>query len=419
MKPLAERMRPKILADVVGQEHLTSEGKILHNAIKTGHLPSMIFWGPPGVGKTTLAQLLGNELKRKVFQLSAISAGVKDIRDIIHQAENSKFFNSQSPILFIDEIHRFNKSQQDALLGAIEKGTVILIGATTENPSFEINNALLSRAQVQILNPMNQDSLQKILEAAIQKDELFKNKIVKISETDSLFYYSGGDARKLCNILEIIGSNSEDQIEINNTLVGQLIQKNIDQYDKGGELHYDLISAFIKSMRGSDPDAALYWLARMMAGGEDPNFITRRMVILAAEDIGLANPNALLIAQAAQQTLHMIGWPEGRIILSEAVIYLACSPKSNSAYMAIEKAIELAKKFNNLAVPLHLRNAPTSLMKNLGYGEDYKYAHHYEGNFVAQDHLPDELRNIDIYIPGNNTQEEKLNEFIRTRKFKE
>ncbi|NOT38332.1 MAG: replication-associated recombination protein A [Saprospiraceae bacterium] len=415
MKPLAERMRPRTLSEVIGQEHLTSEGKILFNAIQTGHLPSLIFWGPPGVGKTTIAQLLGTELKRKVFQLSAISAGVKDIREVIQQAENSKFFNSLAPILFIDEIHRFNKSQQDALLGAIEKGSFILIGATTENPSFEINNALLSRAQVQILNPMTDEALDKILKHVIANDEIFKNKKIEIEQTESLFYYSGGDARKLCNILEILGSSKEEIIKINNEIVSQLIQKNIDQYDKGGELHYDIISAFIKSLRGSDPDAALYWMARMIAGGEDPNFITRRMVILAAEDIGLANPNALLIATAAQQSLAMIGWPEGRIILSEAVIYLACSPKSNSAYLAIEKAIESARINNHLPVPLHLRNAPTSLMKNLGYGENYKYAHDYAGNVVAQDYLPEEIKNEKFYTPGKNSQEQKLSEYIKPK----
>ncbi len=419
MIPLAERMRPKKLVDVIGQEHLTAKGKILHNAIQTGFLPSLIFWGPPGVGKTTIAQLIGNELKRKVFQLSAISAGVKDIREIIAQADQQKFFNSPPPILFIDEIHRFNKSQQDALLGAIEQGKFILIGATTENPSFEINNALLSRAQVQILNSLDTEALNKILHQVIERDQIFKNKKIVLEETDSIFYYSGGDARKLCNILELVGSNTNETIIINNKIINELITQNIDQYDKGGELHYDIISAFIKSIRGSDPDAALYWIARMMAGGEDPNFITRRMVILAAEDIGLANPNALLIAHAAQQSLHLIGWPEGRIILSEAVIYLACSPKSNSAYLAIEKAIETARQFNHLPVPLHLRNAPTSLMKNLGYGSDYKYAHDYQGNYVHQKHLPEELVNTRFYIPGNNSQEEKLTEFIRKKKKEE
>ncbi|MCC6815610.1 MAG: replication-associated recombination protein A [Saprospiraceae bacterium] len=416
MKPLAERMRPIKLSEVVGQEHLTSEGKILSNAVSSGYLPSMIFWGPPGVGKTTIAQLLGTELKRKVFHLSAISSGVKEIRETIYQAENEKFFNSPSPILFIDEIHRFNKSQQDSLLAAVEQGKVVLIGATTENPSFEINNALLSRAQVQILKPLDAESLQKILTKIISIDDLFKSKNIFLKETEALFHFSGGDARKLCNIMELIGSSTLKEIVINNDFINQLIQNNIDQYDKGGELHYDLISAFIKSMRGSDPDAALYWLARMMAGGEDPNFITRRMLILAAEDIGLANPNALLIAQAAQQSLSVIGWPEGRIILSEAVIYLCCSPKSNSTYLAIEKAIETARTYNNLPVPLHLRNAPTSLMKNLGYGKDYQYAHHFKDNYVNQEHLPKEILHIKFYEPGKNSNEEKLTEFIQSTK---
>ncbi|MEP7197614.1 MAG: replication-associated recombination protein A [Saprospiraceae bacterium] len=408
MYPLAERMRPKRLQDVIGQEHLTTEGKVLYNAVKTRYLPSVIFWGPPGVGKTTLARLLSTELNREVYSLSAISAGVKDIREILSNAEQKKLFSGATPILFIDEIHRFNKSQQDSLLAAIEKGVIVLIGATTENPSFEVNNALLSRAQVYILNALEDKSLLRILDHILKTDELFANKKIELKETTALLYLSGGDARKLCNIMELIGNSESTEIVVTDEMVSNIVNNNIAQYDKDGELHYDIISAFIKSVRGSDPNAALYWFARMLQAGEDPNFISRRLLILAAEDIGLANPNALLIAQAAQSAVHLIGWPEGRIILSEAIIYLACSAKSNSAYMAIEEAIVLAKQHPNLSVPLHLRNAPTKLMKNIGYGENYKYGHNYNGNFVSQSYLPEEISDIKFYNPSDNETEKKI-----------
>ncbi|MDQ3143093.1 MAG: replication-associated recombination protein A [Bacteroidota bacterium] len=413
MTPLAERMRPKKLDEIVGQRHLIGPGKVLRIAIEQNHIPSIILWGPPGVGKTTLALILAEELKRPFYTLSAVSAGVKDVREIISLAQSKRFFNSPSPILFIDEIHRFNKSQQDALLGAVEKGTIVLIGATTENPSFEVNSALLSRAQVYTLEPLQPEDLLKLSQQIIQKDILFENKKITISESGQLIALSNGDARKLCNILELIGNLSEDEIIVTDELVINLVQQNIAIYDKAGEMHFDLISAFIKSIRGSDPNAALYWMARMIEGGEEVRFIARRLIILAAEDIGLANPNALLIANATQQTVDFVGWPESRIILSEAVIYLACSPKSNSAYMAIEKALSLARSEGNQPVPLHLRNAPTSLMKNLNYGQNYIYGHEYTDNFQPQEYFPDNLKNSNLYDPGQNPSEERFRQSLK------
>ncbi|MFN8280832.1 MAG: replication-associated recombination protein A [Saprospiraceae bacterium] len=413
MIPLAERMRPRTLQHVMGQAQLTGPGKVLSDAIRTGYLPSIILWGPPGVGKTTIAHLIGHELARPVFTLSAISAGVREVREVIALAEKSRVDRGATPILFIDEIHRFNKGQQDALLGAVEKGLVTLVGATTENPSFEVNNALLSRAQVYVLNPLDDESLLSITKRIILEDELFSAKAVELKETSALFELSGGDARKLCNIMEMIGHSPGMEIQVTDELVRNLVSQNIAQYDKGGELHYDIISAFIKSVRGSDPNAALYWFARMLQGGEDPNFICRRLVILACEDIGLANPNALLIAQAAQQAVHLIGWPEGRIVLSEAIIYLSSSPKSNSAYLAVENAIAAAAKHPKEPVPLHLRNPVTGLMKKFEYGKNYQYGHQYKGNFIPQQYLPDALREDKYYEPGKNATENKILENLK------
>jgi putative ATPase len=412
--PLAERMRPKSLDDIVGQQHLLSPRSVLRKAIETGRIPSMIFWGPPGVGKTTLARVIAQEAKRPFFALSAINSGVKDIREVISKAKNQRFFDRPNPILFIDEIHRFSKSQQDALLGAVEDGTLTLIGATTENPSFEVISALLSRCQVYILKHLLKEDLLSLVHRAVEKDEDLKRREFNFKETDALLQYSGGDARKLLNIIELADSQSSDNVvTIDNGSVRELIQRNIAIYDKGGEQHYDIASAFIKSIRGSDPHAAVYWLARMIEGGEDIKFIARRLVILSAEDVGLANPNALLMANACASAVQFIGYPEGRIILSQTVIYLAVSPKSNSAYEAINTAQRLVQETGPLNVPLHIRNAPTQLMKQLDYGKDYKYAHSYEGNFVQQEFLPDELSSHVIYQPQQNKNESIYSEKLK------
>lgn len=408
--PLPERMRPTSLDNYFGQEHLVGKGAVLRRMIETGNLSSFILWGPPGVGKTTLAKIVAKQLNRPFHTLSAISSGVKDIRDVIEKSKGNNLFNPQIPILFIDEIHRFSKSQQDALLGAVENGTFTLIGATTENPSFEVISPLLSRCQVYVLKELDVDNLDKLLSHALESDDYLKSLNITVKERESLFRFSGGDARKLLNILEIVvsGFSPTENNVITNELVNNKLQENIALYDKSGEQHYDIISAFIKSIRGSDPNAAVYWLARMIAGGEDPLFIARRMVILASEDIGLANPNAMLLAQACFDSVHKIGMPEGRIPLSQTAIYLATSPKSNSAYMAINDALALVDKTGDLSVPLHIRNAPTKLMKELGYGEDYKYAHNYEGNFVDQEFLPQEISGTKLYEPSNNAKEAEI-----------
>jgi len=412
MAPLAERMRPQTLDQILGQDHLIGPDKPLRKMIDQGYLPSMILWGPPGVGKTTLARILGQLLKRPFYTISAISAGVKDIRELIQTAKTNKA-ELGSAILFIDEIHRFNKSQQDALLAAVEDGTLCLIGATTENPSFEVNAALLSRMQVYVLKPLTDEDLIKLIQKILSEAPEFQDRKVDLINTKALFRLSGGDARKLSNIMEIISSIPSSKIEITDALVMDLVSKNAAMYDKGGEMHYDMISAFIKSIRGSDPHAALYWMARMIEGGEDPLFICRRLIILAAEDIGLANPNALLMAQACAGAIHQIGWPEGRIPLAETAIYLACSPKSNAAYMAIEKALSLAREHPHLPVPLHLRNAPTQMMKNLAYGKNYDYAHNHPFGFVYQEFMPNEISGISLYEPGKNTLEEKHKEILK------
>ena len=409
--PLAERLRPKNLDEYIGQEHLVGKDGVFRRFIETGNVPSFILWGPPGVGKTTLAQLVAHALERSIFTLSAVNAGVKDVREVIEKAKSQRFFNVRSPFLFIDEIHRFNKSQQDSLLGAVEQGIVTLIGATTENPSFEVISPLLSRCQVYVLKSMDDAQLQTLLDRALTEDPYLKERGVKVEETEALFTFSGGDARKLLNILDIVSNATEGKIVINDKNITDCLQQNIALYDKNGEQHYDVISAFIKSVRGSDPNGAIYWLARMIAGGEDPKFIARRLVILAAEDIGLANPNALLLANACFETIHKIGMPEGRIPLAEATIYLATSPKSNAAYMAIDEALSLVHKDStNRPVPLHLRNSPTKLMKELDYGKDYKYAHSYEGNFAVQEFLPEGLEGRQFYVPGNNKQEATIRE---------
>ena len=411
LPPLPERMRPQYLDDYVGQRHLIGKGCILRNMIETGNLSSFILWGPPGVGKTTLSRIVAKSLNREFFTLSAVSAGVKDVREVIDRARsNSIFSDGQSPILFIDEIHRFNKAQQDALLGAVEDGTIILIGATTENPSFEVITPLLSRCQVFVLKSLLKEDLQVLLDRALKEDELLKHRDIKVKETDALFRYSAGDARKLLNIIEIVTSSftSGSSLVIDNKTVTSCLQENTAIYDKGGEMHYDVISAFIKSVRGSDPNAAVYYLARMLDGGEDPLFIARRLCILAAEDVGLANPNALLLANSCFQIVHSIGMPEARIPLAECAIYLASSPKSNSAYMAINEALAVAKETQMSAVPLYLRNAPTQLMEQLGYGDGYRYAHDYPGHFADLEFMPAELSGKKFYEPADNKHEEGL-----------
>lgn len=413
--PLAERMRPTTLDEYVGQAHLVGHDAILRKAIETGNLPSLILWGPPGVGKTTLAFIISNQLNRPFFSLSAINSGVKDIREVIEKAAKLKEENENLPILFIDEIHRFSKSQQDSLLGAVERGLVTLIGATTENPSFEVISALLSRCQVYILKPLAEEDLQNLLITAIRNDQYLLKKKIVIEQNEALLRLSGGDARKLLNVLElVVNAVSEDEIILTNELVLKHVQQNMAIYDKAGEQHYDIISAFIKSIRGSDPNAAVYWLARMIAGGEDPLFIARRLLILASEDIGNANPNALLLANNCFQAVNVIGWPESRIILSQTVTYLASSPKSNASYEAINRAEELVRKTGDLSVPLHIRNAPTNLMKNIGYGKDYKYAHSYENNFTEQEFFPDKISGTLLYDPGHNAAEQKLRERLKS-----
>ena len=414
LPPLAERMRPKNLDDYVGQKHLVGKGAVLRKAIESGTLPSMIFWGPPGVGKTTLAYIISQTLYRPFFSLSAINSGVKDVREVIEKAALLKEQGETLPILFIDEIHRFSKSQQDSLLGAVERGTVTLIGATTENPSFEVISALLSRCQVYILQPLEEGDLLNLLNKAMKDDVVLREKNIIIKEDEALLRLSGGDARKLLNIFELlVNAFKTKKIELTNEIVLEHVQQNMVLYDKAGEQHYDIISAFIKSMRGSDPNGAVYWLARMIVGGEDPLFIARRMLILAAEDIGNANPNALLLAQACFEAVNKIGMPESQLILSQTVIYLATSPKSNSATTAIGAAIALVRQTGDLPVPLHLRNAPTKLMKNIGYGKNYKYAHSYEGNFTDLDFLPEAIKGTKIYNPGNNPREAESKEKLK------
>jgi putative ATPase len=413
--PLAERFRPSSLDDYFGQEHLVGKDAVLRKAIESGNIPSMLFWGPPGVGKTTLAHIISQTLKRPFYTLSAINSGVKDVREVIDRVQGQGMF-SRGAVLFIDEIHRFSKSQQDSLLGAVEKGIVTLIGATTENPSFEVIRALLSRCQVYVLKHLERSELEKLVLKALATDADLVKKQVRVEEFEALLRMSGGDARKLLNVLELVVSQLGEGEAITNERVVQIVQQNPAMYDKSGEMHYDIISAFIKSMRGSDPQAAVYYLARMVEGGEDPKFIARRMLILASEDIGLANPNALLIADATFRAVENIGWPESRIILSQCAIYLATSPKSNSAYMAIDAAIAEVRRSGNLSIPMHLRNAPTKLMKELGYGEDYKYAHNYEGNYVNQSYLPNALNDVDFYIPGSNAKEQAIDQWLKEKK---
>ena len=408
-EPLAERMRPRTLDDYVGQQHLVGPGAVLRKMIDTGHISSFILWGPPGVGKTTLAQIVASMLQVPFYTLSAVTSGVKDVRDVIERAKSGRVFNSASPILFIDEIHRFSKSQQDSLLGAVERGVVTLIGATTENPSFEIIRPLLSRCQLYVLKSLEASDLLSLLHRAVTQDVELSKRHIHLQQTDALLRYSGGDARKLLNILElVISASTDDEVTITDEMVEERLQQNPLAYDKDGEMHYDIISAFIKSIRGSDPDAALYWMARMIEGGEDPKFIARRVVISAAEDVGLANPNALLMANTAFDVVNKIGWPEGRIALAEAVVYLATSPKSNSAYLAIDEALAAVRATGNLPVPLPIRNAPTALMKELGYHDGYLYPHDYPGNFVAQSYLPSELGSRRLWHAQHSPSEEKL-----------
>ena len=410
-EPLAERLRPRTLDDYIGQKHLVGEGAVLRKMIDAGRISSFILWGPPGVGKTTLAQIIANRLETPFYTLSAVTSGVKDVRDVIERAQKGRFFNEASPILFIDEIHRFSKSQQDSLLGAVEKGIVTLIGATTENPSFEVIRPLLSRCQLYVLKSLEKDDLLELLHRALTKDIYLKERHIELKETGAMLRYSGGDARKLLNILELtVETMGDGDSEITDAFVEQCLQQNPLAYDKDGEMHYDIISAFIKSIRGSDPDAALYWMARMIEGGEDPQFIARRLVISASEDIGLANPNALLLANAAFDAVMKIGWPEGRIPLAECAVYLATSPKSNSAYLGIDTALELVQRTGNQPVPLHLRNAPTKLMKDLGYSDGYKYPHDYPGHFTVQQYMPDALQQERLWHCQHSPAEEKLHE---------
>ena len=415
--PLAERMRPKSLTDYFGQDHLVGTQGSLIQMITNGIFPSLIFWGPPGTGKTTLAQLLALEKERPFYQLSAINAGVKEIREIIHKAEHSGgLFSGKNPILFIDEIHRFSKSQQDSLLNAVEKGVITLIGATTENPSFEVINALLSRCQVYILNSLEKKELKKILTHALENDDFLKKIDIQLNETEALIELAGGDARKLLSLLElVIQANGNKTIKITNDMVFQTVQTNSVLFDKNGDFHYDIVSAFIKSIRGSDPNGAIYWLARMIEAGEDIGFIARRLLILAAEDIGVGNPTALVLANSTFQAVTSVGYPEGRILLSECVIYLATSPKSNTAYKAINEAQEKVRQTGNLPIPLHLRNAPTKLMKEIGYGEDYKYAHDYKNQFIEQEFLPEEIKGTKLYQPGDNQKEKSIRDFLKSR----
>jgi len=416
LTPLAERLRPNTFENYIGQKHLIGEGSTLRNFIEKGIIPSMIFWGPPGVGKTTLANIIANYLDRPFYTLSAINSGVKDVREVIAKAQSQQFFGTNNPVLFIDEIHRFSKSQQDSLLGAVEKGTITLIGATTENPSFEVISALLSRCQVYVLKEQSKDDLLQLIDIALTTDKELKDKNITIKEYESLLQLSGGDARKLLNTLEIVvNSFDTDKIVITNDKVVSIVQQNIVRYDKAGDQHYDVISAFIKSIRGSDPNAALYWLARMIEGGEDAKFIARRLLILSSEDIGNANPTALVIANNCFQAVNVIGMPESRIILSQAVVYLANSPKSNASYMAINDAQALVKSTGTLPVPLHIRNAPTKLMKDIGYGANYKYSHNYDQGFEAQEYLPEEVKGTKLYEPGNNAKEASFRKFLKDR----
>ena len=415
MKPLAERLRPTTLDDYIGQKHLVGPGAVLRQMIDSGHISSFILWGPPGVGKTTLAKIIAQHLDTPFYTLSAVNSGVKEVREVIDRATNGRFFSEQSPILFIDEIHRFSKSQQDSLLAAVETGAITLIGATTENPSFEVIRPLLSRCQVYVLKSLDKADLEVLLHRALTKDLVLKERHIEVKETEALFRYSGGDARKLLGLLDLVTSASDaDPLVIDNATITERLQQNPLAYDKEGEMHYDIISAFIKSIRGSDPDAALYWLARMIEGGEDPKFIARRLVISASEDIGLANPNALLLANAAFDAVAKIGWPEGRIPLAEATVYLATSAKSNSAYMGINNALQLVKRTGNLPVPLHLRNAPTKLMAELGYHDGYLYPHDYPGNFTPQQYLPNEVKDEVLWKPCNNQAEDRSRDRMNT-----
>lgn len=414
MEPLAERMRPHTLDQYVGQKQIVGEGAVLSKMIDSGHITSFILWGPPGVGKTTLAQIIANQLEAPFYTLSAVTSGVKDVREVIQKAKQNQFFDSRSPILFIDEIHRFSKSQQDSLLGAVEKGIVTLIGATTENPSFEVIRPLLSRCQLYVLKSLCKEDLLMVLDRALKEDHYLSELDIQLKETGALLRYSGGDARKLLNILElVVEARKSDKIVISDKYVEECLQQTPLAYDKDGEMHYDIISAFIKSIRGSDPDAALYWMARMIEGGEDPQFIARRVVISAAEDIGLANPNALLLANAAFDAVMKIGWPEGRIPLAEAVVYLATSPKSNSAYLAVNSALQIVRETGNEPVPLHLRNAPTKLMEELGYSDGYKYPHDFPNHFVEQQYLPDSLKGLRLWHPQPNSQEDRSRQQMR------